>query len=155
MNKKVILFLLVISVLMFLPQNAQAAADPAIYFCTSVDEGWNPVDASDCFTGSRDTGADICMLVKLPYGVGCEKVKFEIYKGDKYSTTMTLKTKSTDRMFVKKIKFNEEGEYTISVYDEYGNFLVQGTVTMILNYGYKNHIFAFSEDNMAGRVSSE
>lgn len=58
------------------------------------------------------------------YGVGCEKVKFEVYKGDKYVITMTAKTKSSDRMFVKKIKFNGDGDYTVSVYDEYGNFLV-------------------------------
>jgi len=136
MVNKAFLCLLVISVLMFLPQNAQAANEPGMYFCTSIDEGWNPVNSGDSFSGNAETGkATICVLVKLPYGVGCKKVKFEIYKGDKYSTTMTVDTKSSQRTFYKKITF-PAGSYTVSVYDEYGNFLVQGCVDIIQEGSY-------------------
>ncbi|MEQ8168584.1 MAG: hypothetical protein ABRQ38_06780 [Candidatus Eremiobacterota bacterium] len=124
MNKKLVFLILLCSFVLFLSVKVYAQE---MYFCIDVDSNWKPVKPGHTFyIGSQ--GNYIYILVKLPYGVGCDKVKYEIYRNGEYDNTFTITTKSDWRTFKKKITFKKEGEYTISVYDKYGNLLAEDVV---------------------------
>ena len=103
-----------------------------IYFCEDVDKDGNPENESSSFTiGSK--GGWLKVLVKLDDEVGCDEVKYIVYKvsksgKEKYENTITQDVEDSWAWFWKQITFYDDGKYNVYVYDKYDNFLTSGSV---------------------------
>jgi hypothetical protein len=127
-------FLLVTAFLLFFglaPKTSSLHAQE-LYFCEDVDDDGNPDSESSSFTIGSE-GGWLKVLVKLDDEVGCDEVRYVIYKvsksgKEKYDNTITQDVEDNWAWFWKKITFYQEGKFNVYVYDKYDNFLVSGSV---------------------------
>jgi hypothetical protein len=103
----------------------------SIYFCEGVDDDGYAINEASTFTISDD-GGYLYVLVRLPYEVECNSVRFEIYRNGDYDNTIYLDTDSDWVWFYKQITFYKRGTYDIYVYDCDDYELANGTVK--INY---------------------
>lgn len=102
-----------------------------IYFCEGVDDDGYPINESSSFTISDD-GGYLYVLVRLPYEVACNSVRFEVYRNGDYYNTNYQDTDKDWVWFWKKITFYKRGTYEVYVMDCFDYELVSGTVK--INY---------------------
>ncbi|OGU68545.1 MAG: hypothetical protein A2W30_02550 [Ignavibacteria bacterium RBG_16_36_9] len=102
-----------------------------IYFCEGVDDNGYPISEASSFT-IPDEGGYLYVLVRLPYEIACESVRFEIYRNGEYDNTINLDTEDDWSWFWKQITFYKRGTYEFYVYDCYDYELVTGKVK--INY---------------------
>ena len=102
-----------------------------IYFCEGVDDDGYPISEASSFT-IPDEGGYLYVLVRLPYEIACESVRFEIYRNGEYDNTINLDTEDDWSWFWKQITFYKRGTYEFYVYDCYDYELVTGKVK--INY---------------------
>jgi hypothetical protein len=106
-----------------------SAGAQTIYFCEGVDEDGFPITQATTFT-IPDQGGYLYVLVRLPYEVACDEVRFEIYRNGKYDNTVYMDTDYDWVWFWKKITFYKEGTYRLYVYDCFDYELVTGKVNI-------------------------
>lgn len=103
----------------------------SIYFCEGVDDEGYAINDASSFTIPSD-GGYLYVLVRLPYEIACESVRFEIYRNGNYDNTIYLDTETDWVWFWKQITFYKRGTYEIYVYDCFDYELTAGTVK--INY---------------------
>ncbi|RPI18527.1 MAG: hypothetical protein EHM58_04950 [Ignavibacteriae bacterium] len=103
-----------------------------LYFCESVDRDGYPITESSVFNISR-SGGYFTFLVRLPYAIKCNSVRYEIYKEDSrgnevYNTTIYQDTERDWVWFYKEVTFYDPGRYNVYVYDCYDYLLTSSSV---------------------------
>jgi len=68
------------------------------------------------------------VLVRLPYEIECNSVRYEIYRNGDYDNTIYLDTDEDWVWFWKQITFYKRGTYDIYVLDCYDYELAYGSV---------------------------
>ena|SRR5687767_4359737 len=104
----------------------------SVYFCEDVTSDGYAINSSSTFNISSE-GSYLYVLVKLPYQLYCNSVRFEITRNGNYDNTIYMDTESNWVMFWKKINFYKAGRYNFEVYDEYDIFLASATVNIQVN----------------------
>ncbi|MCC6864661.1 MAG: hypothetical protein IT280_00720 [Ignavibacteria bacterium] len=124
MVKKLITVSLFAVALMFV---AQSTNSQSIYFCEGVSNDGYPITESSVFNiGSG--GGYVYVLVRLPYEVACNSVRFEIYKNGNYDNTIYVDTEKNWAWFYKQVTFYDSGRYSFYVYDCFDYQLTSGSV---------------------------
>jgi len=103
-----------------------------LYFCEDVDRDGYPITEATTFNIGRN-GGYFDFLVRLPYAIKCNSVRYEIYKEDsrgneQYSTTVYQDTERDWVWFYKQVTFYDSGRYNVYVYDCYDYLLTSGSV---------------------------
>ena len=123
MIKKFITISLFAMALMLVSQKSNSQS---IYFCEGVSDDGYPITESSTFNiGS--SGGYVYVLVRLPYEVACNSVRFEIDKGGSYDNTMYVDTERNWTWFCKKITFYDSGNI-LCAYDCFDYQLTSGSV---------------------------
>ncbi len=124
MVKKLITVSLFAVTLMFVSNSANSQS---IYFCEGVSNDGYPITESSVFNiGSG--GGYVYVLVRLPYEVACNSVRFEIYKNGNYDNTIYVDTEKNWAWFYKQVTFYDSGRYSFYVYDCFDYQLTSGSV---------------------------
>ena len=102
-----------------------------MYFCEGVDDDGYAISSSSVFNISPD-GGYLYILVRSPYEIGCNTVKYVIYRNGEYDNTIYLDTEKNWVWFWKQVTFYKSGDYDVYAYDCYDNLLTSGNVA--INY---------------------
>ena len=103
-----------------------------MYFCESVSSDGYPSGESSVFNISSN-GGYLDVLVKIPYDLNCNSVRFEIYRNGDYDNTVYLDTQPNWVWFYKQITFYKSGTYQIYCMDCYDATLASGTLQIQFN----------------------
>lgn len=120
------LFVAVVFIVGFFAVSGTADAQ-SIYFCEDVSNDGYPVSESSSFT-IRNEGDWVKVLVRLPYEVACNSIRFEVYRNGAYDNTIYMDTEKNWQWFWKKIEFYKTGNFTFYVYDCFDYMLTSGSV---------------------------
>lgn len=128
---KRIITLAVFAIALLFALNSNASAQ-TMYFCEGVDNDGYAITPSSVFN-INSSGGYLYVLTRLPYSVGCNSVRLEIYRNGNYDNTIYLDTEKNWTWFWKQITFYKSGDYTVYLYNCYDELVTTGDVRINFN----------------------